>query len=67
MAHGMTRILRAMKSPPVEYVIKHPEPVKVAGGFVIKPRGMETYVSREKDRRLSGKARRRARKAANRR
>lgn len=62
MVHGITRALRHIVLPPVEYIHRH----RVVGQGVFARVVPTTYVNPERDRSLRGKARRNARKAARR-
>lgn len=64
MAHGITLKLRQITAPEPQHLHTHAAAVKVAGGFYRKPPGLTPYVNPAKDRSFPGKARRRARQAA---
>ena len=66
MAHGITLALRRIKRPAPTYLFQNPALVKAKGGGWAQPRSTRSYVNPEKDRRLAGKDRIRARKAARR-
>lgn len=63
MAHGITLELREITRPTPTFLHEHAPAVKVVGGWA-KPKGLGSHVNPDRDRALSGKARRRARKAA---
>lgn len=77
MAHGISLTMRYAKGPSVAFIHRHPAAVKIGASshlahglagrvFYRKPAGMTAFVGASRDRSLPGKARRRARKAANR-
>jgi hypothetical protein len=72
MAHGKTLDLRAITRPEPQYVVRHQAERKEfrrGGRFfwrIVRVGIWSTHVNPSKDRTLAGKARRNARKAANR-